>query len=309
MVKKKVDLSVRFLRSFGKRDLADFEWISYNKAAYASAVAGRKARIAKINCSRFYVELYAGIFRGHSKPFGRADLNFSGESNGSFRPDVMKKDKYGHHATEVKTTSVKRSQPLCGREQAAHFFLYLNEKIKIGEERPSFDYAFFSYGDYHNSDLGKENREGLLRKLSGNTNSLVVVPSNLALFLFLTSSIRDYNHKSSEAGNRVPCPKYFTPKKTVLNLLADNAEGVDKMVRRSRSHLRYELSLDKLKMERFESPTVVVNGKYSMEPFMITKYSFHPKDEEVWLKHFYKNYSSILEGAKIPDLTKEAVPF
>jgi len=176
-----------------------------------------------------------------------------------------------------------------------------------GEETPEFRYAFYLYGGRRPEGLTKVSSYNLVRLFSKQLTSLLVVPQNLAMFLFMaTDDVRmDQSNHSPGAGNVI----YWKPWGKDLSTLRKHSpdEAIEKIELRATRKMnvspftllpRKDLDLDNLQARTFDSPAnlqFASGGRvYNITPFPITVYE--NADQRAWLERFKSDHESYYEA-------------
>lgn len=320
----------------------DIDFRPYNAALLSDAaknviIANRNQVLAGHNTADFYVHLYRALFDGEilRNEIGGISLReMAGEK--LFCPDLERVGDNGTVYTEVKSISVKNSSPHCSLKQVENYFGAFMDRVASGEEGPGVEYAFFRYATtYVNKVKGKRRAKGRplhlrtndehFEKLCGETRDLLVVPLNLAFFIFLNSPTERMDQTSSDGSNDEQ--KVLRP---IGGFLTDLREGqLEKLRGRKYRESEFGLYADEAsKAERYlmldglEYQTMISEhvsarlfGKHELEqkvePFRIYAYSMKEDAASEWNKWLRekRNRAKICKALNIKDPVPEGVPF
>ena len=274
--------------------------------------AQKRTQLVKKNTSQFYSFVYAGIFGGRvTRPHKFVLDELPDGSFFNFHPDVVRYDKNGTHYTEVKGISKRASQPHCSKTQVSNYAYKLLLRLNNGDKQPSVDYAFVNYGTSANMHLVKLETKGLVKRLSKETNSILVVPLNLAFLLLLNSRSEDKNQETSNCSGHA---QHWRPKHSTICLLQDEGlntipallNGIKNPYDRDRAEKYF--ALEGFHVESYMSPNNLYCREVKIQPFQITRY--FSTDNRAWLKNLRAYHKEILESTlHIKDIYGENNPF
>ena len=276
-------------------------------------IKGRK------NISRFFESIYTLMYGGKIMKEGKEDTKFILEGiQRSFSPDIVLEDEKKIETTEIKAYSIRTSAPHCSFKQISNYFFSLLEGFDNNGKIPNFNYAFFRYGNNkHTGGLDRLGNKDLVKRLSEEDKSLLIIPPNLLSFLFSFSRIEEKDRTSTHPQR--DSYLYLRPRASALKKLYHNGKGIDNLIEdfeeRREGVIDFstygeleDFCVDKLLVEHSKSPEI--RAKYYgktriIEPFNITKYSLSEQDHLEWLDHFSKNHERILGDLGLRDIISE----
>lgn len=284
-------------------------------------VAGQRGVIQKHNIGDFYVHLCQALFGGR---IVHKDGNSGRNTPGlNYMPDIIIRKRDGTNHVEVKGFGTKR-QVECRKGQAEGFVYNLLRRMDAGEVTPEVDYALFRYQKTDHHHFHQIEAQDLLNLVAQNTQDLLILPTNLILFLLAFSSPREKDHSTSKQGKNDLYYAITRAGTTILRTHYHNpAEALEAIEEcrtprmNKRSGLRgpiitektkRDLYLDRLVAEQFSSSDLVgrlsVNG-IPINPFTITHYHMPRNDYTEWLAHFSENHGSVLNEICLSDLHEQ----
>lgn len=271
--------------------------------------ANRRSALLKKNISHFYGEIYAALTGGKAWPLYKTEIDRIAKGiERNLHPDIVKRTKNGIWYTEVKASSHRSARFHCGIRQAENYFYKILERMEKGDKSPRCDYAFFRYGVRDDVSFGSMPNEELETMLCDRTKFLLIMPSNLAMFLFLGSPQYEQNQETS--GNSVEMQMYFNPRGGMVNSLFRGREGLEALTGRNsvifvKDWLEgSDFAIENLKTIKTESPKMKVNGK-ELRQFGIMQYYLPNGEYKAWLEHFKAHHERILGAIGIRDLYAE----
>lgn len=292
---KKIVFHPKFLKEV-KFDPKDKRWVE------------RRSVNARRNISIFYTYLYQSLFGGNiCAPFKTDSERMANGDDRIFHPDIIKRGK-NKICTEVKSNSTHSSKPFCSISQLENYCYHLLMDLNKPHTNSMIEYAFFRYSypkREHKVKLDSLNNQNIAMQLAGRKTSLLIVPLNLLLLMFLNSdSSQPYRTHTSEQN-------YFKiPGKMLVNLAQDKNFIKELMHRTYDDSLEERLLLKQLNCEIYTPKAELYCGKHQMNDFTITRYfNKNPKD---WSNHFKKNHQFILTKLLgVKDIYQECkdVPF
>jgi hypothetical protein len=218
-----------------------------------------------------------------------------------------------------------------GHEQLENYFnaLLANYLLKK-EKNPEFELGIFRYGHPRKHvNLHFYSTDKFVDILANSTKELVIMPSNLALFSFISARHQARNRDGTKSETK--CTNYHRYSSKFLYSLAnqedpmnylfsmpfqeDAPEAFALMPHKAIAELVFDkLLIDKLDFKRFSSEEIgnIKCRKYNFKPFQITQFFMQEQDKKQWLKQFAKHHSYFLEDlVGIRDLYEEnhGVPF
>ncbi len=242
--------------------------------------------VAGENTSYLSAYLFQALFGGESAIARDRSVDFG------FRPDHILDTPLGEIATEIKAVSIKKGSPFCGAAQFGSYSQRLLERYEEGHPHPVFQYAFLRYGPGHeNAKFYKHTETELPGVFAESVRNLLVVPQNLAMFLFYHGADDVMDQRNHRGNTRT----YFFPLGGHIQLLHDHAHepqnAFEKIRSRSRfsdSELASNLLLEDLLVDQYTSPSdiyIFAGRKTSrVKPFTVTHY--RNKDPGKWLRQF-----------------------
>ncbi|MEK6818932.1 MAG: hypothetical protein AABY10_03270 [Nanoarchaeota archaeon] len=279
--------------------------------------AAQRRFVAGGNTSHLYSHVYKSIFGGRVAQLdnGYTTVSMPWDETRYFRPDIVKDTKNGKKYTEIKAVSTRTSQPHCSIPQFEDYAFFLLYGLAIGDSSPSVDYALFRYGDRNLTGQHSLSNDSLASKLANETRDLVVLPSNLAMFLFLNMRQKIYNQSSS--ASTINQRAYWDVRSSDLNLLHNHSplDAIEKIMahslnmtqttRRNKNAMIDNLFLDRLSVERKKSPEISLGRKQRLKTFPITRYKLSARDQKEWNDHFLREHERILGSLGVRDLYAE----
>lgn len=306
----------------------DVPLLAHRRKVESDEQARDKQTVTKKNTSLFHSHLYNFFFQGEvvldQRPVEMIRLP-SGEFL-KFMPDIIRReDLLGEQAIETKSVSHRLAQPTCKLDQVEGYAYRILHRMESGDASPNINYLFVRYGVRENLHLQKNGVDVAVRKLAATTRDMVVVPFNLALFLFMNSRVATLNQTSSVGGS--PESKYYFVGGQVVNLLHEFAQQPGDFIRAYQAKLpeiwdasrraskrmgvtyetfksqfertacfaRKYLAISDLSATQRPSDNqgdLFINEHY-VSPFPITTYQL--RNHPAWLKTFKKHSGKILK--------------
>lgn len=257
------------------------------------------------NISRIGAFIYTSLFGGevllkdaHYK--NSFSLKYDKQN---FQPDVIRFNDvvYGDVYPEIKGASGMNLGSFCSKRQVEQYTCQiLTDWVR---DKNSFsEYVFFKYGHWRTSGINKIRQHNkMLKAVCNGLRNFLIIPFNLALFLFRDSNVKNFNQETSKAGG-------FNPSFNILGSVKTNLEkglpGLVKLIEDYQSgpiknpEVVDDLFLNQLGFNQTESPPLL--GEYrrennSIEPFVISKYSLDKKGYKAFRSHFVSDHKRILE--------------
>ncbi len=341
---KEVKFDLKLLRDPTKIDI---DKDLFGEASEVSRrIANARADAVKKDLAWFYVHLYTWVLGGIPERRYKMPVETSRNGNSrNYHPDVLHREHGRVWDDEVKSfnRSYVGSVPVAHRQfenYISHLLGKLDNAHEAGRnlERYGFNYGFFRYyvptktimikdkglSSYKKKKIwaGKKPASMKPKELvdfaTQSVRDLIVVPPNLLMFLFMNYRFKIMNQESSD-GN-LDSQDYWIVKSGDLSALHHpETRGIDELFdlfhpivegKGRKAHLeeiRRILYLDRLKVEQFMSPKIVVNGKYEIEPFPVTRYKFRTaEDYREWGRDLLRTHKSLLvDRLRIRDLYQE----
>ena len=276
----------------------------------------KHAAIANSNIGHFYAALYHGmIYGGKGKLTRLYKTNIQRMMDGQsrvFRPDIVIQSRYGTGYVEVKATSTKNSRPHCSYRQLENYLYSLFRRINAGDSAPFVEYAIFRYGTSRTMNgLGKINKQDLVERLCRGTRDLLIMPSNLVLWMFAISQVQVQYGKELSNGGPLMKSRPNGSTITMLHKGLENFSHEDFQDPNGLRNLAIDLFIDKLRVHKSFSPMLIVDGVNFLIPFSITRYYLPGNVYPEWISHLNRNRKEILGNLKLDDLVaiNEEIPF
>ncbi len=357
---KRVDFDLSLLESPKKvkgrvKKRFEKEGWDINCPEFYQALGQARRVSASSNISFLYAHLYTWLMGG--KVSKRYKLEFEELENGNrrnYHPDVLDRGRNRSWDIEVKTfcNSVK-GECLVGVPQLENYLHQLLKRTDVDpaqeEKSIGFNFAVFRYAspfiekrlrgkfytsgrqktrkEFKNPPIGTMSRSELINFALGNVRDLIILPSNLMIYLASLSTRRTYNQENSNSST-VDSQDYFAIRSGDISCLHNPNKGLRHLVQQYTGfmddfHLEglvdaESLHLDDLVMEQRLSPVVRVNEEYSAGPIKVTRYKFGDRGAyRSWILDFRKRHEKILGlgGLNIRDLcveereTEQEIPF
>jgi hypothetical protein len=300
----------------------------------AKSYRGRAGDTCKDNIARFYVHLYTSMFGGdilkEGQTYSHAYPLFN--SNGhEFRPDVLVKKGMAEESIEIKAICRNHGKPWFGAQQFLGYcksFLEPYSNVTIG---------IFNYGGREPEKLHvcKKNyacerrkvcsNRCLTERLSHSTNSLIVMPHNLATFIMALSKVESMDQTSSQS--TINSADYFRPYGHWLSTLQKEYKNPDKAITDILSDKKLDQKrtleilpkqedylLNSLTAEQFKSSDIgeffcsvpETSVRYKISEFQITKFSMPALPD--WKTKFKEGFENYLVELGIWKLLKKEKP-
>jgi len=224
----------------------------------------------------FFAHLYAAMYGGEVMP------NTYGYSD--FHADVVDENDRRWIGTEVKSTAIKNGAPKLGCTQFGHALGKLYRLTRSGIDHCEVNYAIFQYGPGNKGlELSKESNDGLIRVLSKQIKTLLIVSLNPLIPMVMAHDFREYNHGSSR-GQRSEL--YSEPHGGLITRIHHDKGTMDDLFEEAdlRGISEDDLCFDELEREETESPDNLYCGRYRVSPFIITRY--YNDDPMAWAEVF-----------------------
>ena len=223
----------------------------------------------------FFAHLYAAIYGGEVREtnYGYSD----------FHADVVDEGDMSWIGTEVKSVAVKNGAPKLGCTQFGHALGKLYRLTRSGIDHCEINYAIFKYGKGNKGlELSKETNDGLIRVLSKQVKSLLIVPLNVLIPMVMRHKFREYDHGTS-TGQRSEL--YSEPHGGLITDIHNHRETIEDLFDDAADELdERELCLDEVRREETQSPDNLFCGRYRVSPFIITRY--YNQDSMEWARVF-----------------------
>lgn len=307
-----------------------------------------RVNTSKGNTGSLYVHLYSALFGGEPAPRykGRHDIMPNGDLR-NISPDIVRVTPQGVDHIEIKGGSYKDNRAFFGVEQIENYFYLLSRRILVhGDRIPEIESGLFRYGQGESLYLFSYNTKKFVDKVSKNTTDLLIIPSNLLLFVALCSQVDTKNKATSKSQTK--CVEYHRTPSFLLTSLNSSDDpigdinslaGEDYKKIFSNHWVRFPdfitgtpspertrimndlLLLDRLKFERFSSEDIaeVRCRHFKFKPFEITRLYMTQKDRKDWIETFKRNHHKILtellgvrdlyfENYEAGDASEEGIP-
>lgn len=249
----------------------------YRKRCEAIGKRVSNQRTVKVSnhVGAFFAHLYAALYGGEIMP------NTSGYSD--FHADVVDENDRRWIGTEVKSVAVKNGAPKLGCTQFGHALGKLYRLAISGIDYCEVNYAIFKYGKGNKGlELAKESNDGLMRVLSKQIKSLLIVPLNVLIPMMMAHDFREYDHGTSR-GERSEL--YLEPHGGLITRIHKTRETIEDLFDDIAGELNeYDLCFDEVRREESESPGNLFCGRYRVSPFIITRY--YNQDSMAWAELF-----------------------
>lgn len=264
----------------------------------------KRGKSAGDKTASFYAGLYSILFGGDMNGLSPNDCHRG------FHPDVSRRERGGLLRTEVKAISTRASSPKIGCFQFVNYckdFLFSFR----GGEKPSVEYAFFRYGDWHNHKLYKHDNKGLIKKLAHSTRDLLVLPLNFLILILKDYNPKNMDHSSSQTSRNLE--PYWVPHGSLITKIHESGDELKRFIDElTHSGLENgELCTEELVREHYESQDRIYCKGFKIKPFTITRY--YNRDMFKWAESFNNNFESFMDflgiSGALDDMVEEKVPF
>ncbi len=231
------------------------------------------------------------------------------------RPDVVHLRKTGRGFTEEKAASGHNLQYPCPIRQFETYAFALAFRRSRGDQIPWVDYVFVRYGNRNTNGQHTHENGSLVKMIAKAEKEMVVVPFNLAAFLFMISPEKLHNQQSHGYQERgywivrqglLRTFMEYEPEKA-CETAVENARAI--MARRSKRGLLWQcdwegplnkrldylgkprnlrkvirdLSLEGLARKDEMSPAMVTHAGDPISPFPVVSFRIPPREYQIWL--------------------------
>ncbi len=281
VLEKQIDRDAEIRKAIREHTGWDYE-VAYKKnpgwCTRISRLVGieRTKRMAD-NVGSFFAYMFAEIFGGEVK---RARYGYSG-----FHADVVEDHDAIIIETEVKATAKRNGAPKLGLCQFANALgeFYRLTQLSIGET--NIQYAIFQYGPSEQSlGLAKYDNNGLVKILSRNVRSLLVIPLNFLIPMILTHHFAPLNHGSSTSSRYEE--HYSEPHARLITAINKSHDATKELFEfaKKQGFSQEDLCLENLVREETMSPDNLYCRSYRVQPFKIVHYL--NRDSRKWANAF-----------------------
>jgi hypothetical protein len=260
------------------------------------------SKVMKRNISLFYEFLFAGVYGGVVQRVYKTETERIGTERRNSHPDIVLDGCFQTIITEVKATSFRSSKYYCGERQLENMVHAMLKGLSRNRTKThDFQYAFFVYGnhaDYLNGFVDKKqpplvNLIDLNRVLAEKTKLLVVLPSNLLLYLLMQAERTVFNQVSS--GSTLDYAKTWLVRAREVTSFGNGNLELDsnRLLPTSTEKVREFLCLDELVREESTVTPELSSLRVPIAPFRAVRYR-NPGNR--WIASFKKNHAMFLES-------------
>jgi hypothetical protein len=302
MIRKRVVFHPRFKRQLEKHEI---------RSTYDGEI---RKKTAKDNTAAYFVSLCASLFGGKIIGYSHEETGADTQNGDpiNFRPDIVRENKNEKIYTEVKSISVKFSTIFCALSQLEEYAYYvLKDALADRERLIEAEYAFCRYKQREKSPkLSMLTNDELTQELAERTKSLLVVPMNLAIALFLGCRKFEFNQSTSMTREERK-PYWGVLGELVRELHHEPHKFLATFGSKSgfeREELYDLLLLDNLDFERYYVDGIRCR-EHRVSPFLVTRYfnsypsKYKPRFQDVLRRHHER---ILVEHLGIRDRYQEA---
>lgn len=273
-----------------------------------------KLGVNKRNLPRIYASLYSRLYGGELGLDRAQSPNYGPliGVNSQIVPDVIYEDSSSTLFSEIKVVFRGDRRPLFSLPQVQNLSYLLAHSIEEEIPLPEVKMGLFVYGSLgeKRAKLGLEDRTSLRKRVTLETESLIVFPFNLALYLFMHPSLGDkplHDHSSSIGRNE---ESYYRLKISTVGKLTSGQNGLQELLQdyqkgrpASFTACRDQLlCLDDLVVETRTPPERLFLGSHRMRPFKIVEY--RNQDPHAWNDAFREHSELFLEEMGLQTLAE-----